>query len=146
MENPILERAIHRGLERWAPEGTFRVSGGIDVDLEEGAEADGLELEGLSEVVVAALVEAIESTRFGPAFCAGLGGAPHAVEAFRSQLTGALSSGFGHKLEAFKKGIAASPVLRRRLGPFVIVCRRLAEGDEQTARSLLDQLCLQLAG
>ena len=145
MTNPLLERAIRRGLERWAPQGTFRASV-IDVSFGETLGAYEAEAEALGDALLVALVDAIQNTRFGPAFCSGLRGAPQAAEAFRSQLAGALGPRFVEKLEAFRNRIARDPTLKSRLGPFLVACRWLADGESRAAHTLLDQLCRQLAG
>ncbi len=146
MTSPLLEEAARRGVLKWAPEGTFLPSGKIDGTPEEGSGASEAELQAHGEAVLAALVEAIQRARFGPAFCYGLKGAPQAVEAFGSQLAAALSSDFAVKLDAFKSAVADDPALRRRLGPFLVACYRLAAGESGTVAGLLDELCLQLAG
>ena len=104
------------------------------------------EVRSLGDAVLDALVEAIQNTRFGPGFCSGLRGAPNATDAFRSQLAGTLGSGFLEKLEAFQNRIADNPTLKSRLEPFVAACRSLADGESETAKNLLDELCMELAG
>jgi hypothetical protein len=146
MTSPALEQAARRGVLKWAPEGTFLSSGGIDGSPGPDSEASEVEVQAQGEAVVEALVEAIQSTRFGPAFCSGLKGAPQAVEAFGAQLAAALDSDFAVKLDAFKSAVADDPILRQRLGPFLVACHRLAAGDAGTVAGLLDELCLQLAG
>ncbi len=146
MTSPVLAEAARRGVLRWAPEGTFLSSGKIDGNPGEGSAASEAEVQAQGEAVLEALIEAIQSTRFGPAFCSGLQGAPQAVETFGSQLAAALNSDFVVKLDAFKSAVAEDPTLRQRLGPFLVACHRLAAGDGGTVAGLLDELCLQLAG